>query len=120
MKTKMFIFLNLFSIISFFLLIFCFYFVLQNKNNLLFKQIYLTLENAFAIYSVIIFCLILLLLFYMIEKQIYKYKNKKVYEIKFENNFQKHIYNMVFYICFYFGLANIVIYVFMLLMFVSL
>lgn len=120
MKTKMFISLNLFSIISFLLLTFCFYFILQNKNNLLFQQMYLTLNKAFSLYSAIIFCLILLLLFYILEKKIYKYKIKNAYEINFKNNFQKNTYNIFFNSFFYFGIANIIIYIFTLLIFVSL
>ncbi|MBE7712441.1 MAG: hypothetical protein E7Z87_01710 [Cyanobacteria bacterium SIG26] len=112
MKISKYISLNLFSIVSYFfiLIFFCIFF----KDNNIFHIIkipYLILEQLCAIYSFVIFCLIIALGLFFIEIYIRKTQPKKIRKIHFKNKLKKFYHSLFFYIGFYLGIINLIIYI---------
>lgn len=107
--------LNLFSIVSYFFIPVFSIYLFESSNIFRIINIpHLTLEQLCAIYSFLIFCLIIALGLFFIEIYIRKTQPKKIRKIHFKNKIKKCCHSLFFYMGFYLGIINLTIYIFLI------
>ena len=101
--------LNLYSLIAY---LFILFFIYSNNFDYIHffeKQIYISLDIIVGIYMILSFISILLILFFLIEKNLLKNKIKP-FSINPKNKFVKKSYFCLFYIGFVLVTLNIIIF----------